>query len=316
MFYLLSRKLESSLLPLPCTLIWKKGEIFSTEWSLIQRIKYLASQSFQFVVSLAFLPLAAAASLSTRILTRHTPPHSEIEIIDSPNLLSSSLPDDFGFADSLFQTSGLGTDASATVLKGRSNWNRWLTPEHIEGTSTYRDFFVDILNHPRPFIEILKKMNVTAHRFSLEWAVIEPEPGKLDHKAIALYRNFIQELKNGGIEPYVTLHHFVLPEWFGDFEKLEDIELFVTHSLKMIELFPMVKNWMTFNEPAVYALQTRIRGVFPPGRKNLPEAAQVLRNLLIAHCKIYKEAKAKFGDKVQIGITHQWLNFEPLAGNL
>jgi len=314
----LARTLESSLLPFPDTMSWEKGNIVRTEWSAAQKIRYRAEQTFNFLASIALFPVALAMSLGSRMIGLFHGVAPQIKKADSPADLSSALPADFGFADSLFQTSGLGTWASATELKGRSNWNQWLKPEHIEGPNTYPECFVDILKNPRPFIQILKNMNVTAHRFSLEWAVIEPMRGQLDLEAIDLYRNFIKELKKEGIEPYVTLHHFVLPEWFGDFEQLENVDLFVSHSLKMMDLFPEVKNWMTINEPGVYALQTRIRRVYPhpPSKRNdLDSAAQVLRNLLIAHCKIYKDAKEKFGDKVQVGITHQWLNFEPLEGN-
>ncbi len=241
-------------------------------------------------------------------------PHA-LEKIDSSTI---KLPPHFGFSDSLFQSSGLGSQFSATALEGRSNWDRWISSERVEPVDNMHEMFTDILNNPKPFIEILTKMHVTAHRFSLEWSVIEPQPGNLDQGAIQLYRNFIQELKNAGIEPYVTLHHFTTPDWFGDngdFENFEQIDLFVDHSLKMMELFPEVTHWLTFNEPGIYALQSRIMGGYPPGTKgDLKAAAQVMRNLLIAHCKIYKAAKEKFGDRIAIGITHQWLRFSPLIG--
>jgi beta-glucosidase len=84
----------------------------------------------------------------------------------------------------------------------------------------------------------------------------------------------------------------------------------------MMELFPETSHWMTFNEPGVYALQTHLRGVAPPGKVgDFQGAGLVLRNLMAAHCNIYREAKQRFGDRVQIGITHQWLKFVPLNGN-
>jgi len=265
---------------------------------------------------MTLLPVAAVVSLGSKIATLFSPAPKPVSTIDTPADLASALPADFGFADSLFQSSGLGTAHSATPLEGKSDWNKWLTKEHIEGHENYGELFVDILSNPQPFIYILKQMNVTAHRFSLEWAVIEPEPGRIDMKAVALYRNFIRELKNAGIEPYVTLHHFVLPEWFSGFQDPANVDLFVLHSLRMMETFPEVKQWMTFNEPGVYAFSTRLRGAYPPGGKgDVHGMGLVLRNLLLAHCKTYKEAKEKFGDKVQVGITHQWLKFEPLEGN-
>jgi len=299
---------------------WKQGEVVKTELSAIEKIRYRSVQLFTLLAGAALLPLAAAVSVGVSLGSRivsvfRAGPQKPVPPSQPPSL-ASALPADFGFADSLFQSSGIGTHAAATKLKGKSNWDKWLTPAHIEGSANYREFFVDILRDPRPFISILRKMNVTAHRFSLEWAVIEPEPGKIDAEAVALYRNFIRELKEAGIEPYVTLHHFVLPEWFADFDSLEKIEPFVAHSLRMMETFPEVKNWMTFNEPGVYAFSTRVRGAYPPGGKgDLHGAGQTLRNLLIAHCKIYQAAKEKFGDQVQVGITHQWLKFEPLEGN-
>lgn len=230
------------------------------------------------------------------------------------------LPSHVGFSDSLFQTSGLGTSASATPFEfpGECNWQAWLNPEAIEGTigENYKKFFVDILKNPDPFIAILKEMGVTAHRFSLEWSVLEPCYGMYNEEAIDLYTQFIHKLRDAGIEPYVTLHHFVHPQWFeelGGFTKEENIKIYVKHASAMIDMFPEVRYWMTFNEPGVYAFQGFIRGVYPPGHANdLYQAGHVMRNMLMAHCGTYLQVKGRYGGKKQIGITHQWLKFVPL----
>src|SRR5262249_42577471 len=46
-----------------------------------------------------------------------------------------------------------------------------------------------------------QKLGHNCHRFSLEWARIEPEEGKFDLEVAAHYRNVIQALKVRGIEP-------------------------------------------------------------------------------------------------------------------
>lgn len=313
----LAARMESALLPLPDTIRWERGKIQKVELSTLKKVETCVFQVFSFVGYLALLPFAAVGSIISSTVSIFQGSSRQAELALEPS--DPILPPHIGFADSLFQSSGLGTSASATHLSGKCDWNNWLSAQHIEGSPNYQEIFVDILRNPQPFIDILKKLHVTAHRFSLEWAVIEPEKGRYDHEAIRLYRNFIQELKKEGIEPYVTLHHFVLPEWFSkenDFENFNQIDLFVNHSIEMMKTFPEVKYWMTFNEPGVYAFSNRIRGVFPPGvQGDLFAAAQVLRNLLIAHCKIYKAAKENFGDRVEIGITHQWLKFVPLQEN-
>lgn len=309
--------LESSLLPAPDMMEWKQGKIAQIELSTLQRAQHLACQTFTFIAGIALLPLSAAIGLGSRVLSLFSPSEVKLAKIDPiPTDPASVLPADFGFADSLFQSSGLGTFASATPLEGKSNWDKYLSPKNIEGKQDYPDYFIDILGNPKPFIDALKEMHVSAHRFSLEWAVIEPKPGQIDMEAVGLYRNFINALKKEGIEPYVTLHHFVLPEWFSDFDSLEKSDRFVSHALQMMELFPEVANWMTFNEPTVYAFSTRIRGAFPPGATgDFQGAAEVIRNILIAHCNIYKAAKEKWGDRIQVGLTHQWLKFVPFEGN-
>ncbi len=228
----------------------------------------------------------------------------------------------FGSAASLFQLSGLGTFASATPhLPGESNWNRWLIPDHIEGTEDedYERFFVDILTNPDPFIRLLKEMNMTAFRFSMEWAVMEPAKGAAGAEAIALYGNFIKKLFEAGIEPYITLVHFTLPRWFvlkRGFETSSNIELFKQYALRMMRQFPEVNYWITFNEPNVYAFQTYMRGVYPHWNSGVTLAKRVMKNLFKAHCSVYDAVKADPSLRTkQVGITHQWLKFEPLCGN-
>lgn len=315
--------LENSLLPFPDSMILKGGRVEQVELTIASKVQFSVRQAF---VSLGCLFLLAPAALYSAMKDLAVPISvSQKEdfpaAIDLIEELAAAYPELHGFSQSLFQDEGLGTYASPTELEGECNWNRWLSSEHIEGDSSdYKRFFVRILSNPKPFVDLLKTMGVNAHRFSLEWAVLEPEKGRIDPKAVALYKNFLSELKEAGIEPWGTLHHFVLPEWAeeaGGFLNSEVRDHFVDHSLKMMELFPEISHWMTFNETGGYAMQSQIRGVYPPGKSgDIAGAGLLIRSLLMAHSMIYFRAKERYGDKVQIGITHQWLKFLPLEGNL
>ncbi len=59
--------------------------------------------------------------------------------------------------------------------------------------------------------DLAKDLGHNAHRFSVEWARIEPEEGKFNHEAIAHYREVLKALHARKITPFITLWHFTLP---------------------------------------------------------------------------------------------------------
>ena len=233
----------------------------------------------------------------------------------------SILPSHVGYASSMFQDSGIGSRYSATQgLQGTCHWDPWLIPQHIDGTreEDFSLFFIDILGDPLTYVDILKQQGSTAYRFSLEWSVIQPRPDDgYDPHAIDLYRRFIRLLKENQIEPYITLHHFVHPLWFeeeGAFKYEENGDIYKQYALDMIQIFPEVTYWYTFNEIGAFALECYLKD-HPSQVKGLDEAGQMVRNMLTTHCDIYQESK-KISPQAQIGITHQWLKFYAINENL
>ena len=51
---------------------------------------------------------------------------------------------------------------------------------------------------------------------SVEWARIEPRPGVFDQAALDHYRQVLEAVREAGLEPIVTLHHFSNPRWLSD----------------------------------------------------------------------------------------------------
>src|SRR5438094_559304 len=81
-------------------------------------------------------------------------------------------------------------DQAADLLPHRSDdacdsWNRWAED-----------------------IALLSRIGLNAYRLSIEWARIEPQPGEFDQAALDTYRRQLEGLKEAGIEPLITLHHF------------------------------------------------------------------------------------------------------------
>jgi beta-glucosidase/6-phospho-beta-glucosidase/beta-galactosidase len=316
-------RLERCLLPPPEVIRWNGREEPTLEtYNLIEKIGYCVKNFFTFTVLLLVSPI----TLSYDWWTFKEP----VRLQRAPDLAPIVVwpPEQRGFATSLFQTCGLGLKWSATPgLEGKCDWDKWMDkPEHIIHAEGFdcRDFFTDVLSDPTAYIDMLKEQNVTAHRFSLEWSVLQPHPkGPFDARAVALYKNFIQKLMEAGITPSITLSHFVVPEWFyeaGNFQKKENIEHYVGFALNAMKTFPEVKDWWSFNELGVKAFQ-QAREVYPT---DLPEgsslssrvhaAGMATGHMLIAHCQLHESVRRLHPDK-KVGVTHQWLKFDTASGN-
>lgn len=202
-----------------------------------------------------------------------------------------------------------------------SSWARWERSSHEDGTLCIEEGdrsgrALDFWRRPENLIEKLRLLNLKHYRFSVEWSAIEPTRGTIDHEALQYYVNLCRSLREAGIEPCVTLHHFSDPIWFldaGGFENSDNIAHFTGFAETVHRtLSPFVKEWVTFNEPAIYAFQGYVRGDYPPGVKDPKRAGLVLKHLMMAHCQTYDRLKPLDGEG-KIGIAHNILRFRPYS---
>ena len=193
----------------------------------------------------------------------------------------------------------------------QSNWADWERKGRAPASGAACDHWL----HYKQDIQLLHQLGVKAFRFTIEWSVVEPQEGSFDYAVLARYQQFCDELIAAGIQPVITLHHFVHPLWFeqkGAFEKAENIHYFVRYAQEIFRLFHnKILLWCTINEPAIYAFQAYVRGLFPPGKfLRFQQAGTLLCNLLRAHVAVYYALKKmEGGDSAQIGIIHEGLRF-------
>lgn len=163
-------------------------------------------------------------------------------------------------------------------------------------------------------IAILKSLGIKAFRFSVEWSRIEPENGKFSDKELEHYREVVQELKNNGIEPWITLWHRTNPLWvenLGGWENKEIVGYYLRFAEKTVRyLGDRVKFWMPINEPVMSFYGGYLGGIYPPGKKDLFAAWKVFRNFSIAHKGAYKIIHDCVADS-KVGIPHAVLYTEP-----
>ncbi len=186
--------------------------------------------------------------------------------------------------------------------------------------------------------DLAKELGHNAHRFSVEWARIEPEEGKFDKEAILHYREVLEALHARRITPFITLWHFTLPLWFsqkGGFERADAPELFARYCAHVVsELGDLCTHFSTINEPSVIGSNGWLRGSWPPfkrfaatdlvaitnsGRQHEARASKgikpfflwlyVMKNLAKSHNAAYRAIKA-VRPEAQVNFVHHVIVFD------
>lgn len=157
-------------------------------------------------------------------------------------------------------------------------------------------------------------LGLNSLRISVEWSRIEPNPGEFDAQALAKYGQMVGLLRERGLEPMVTLHHFSDPVWLGELGGWENPligDYFSRFTTRVVDaLGDQVNLWCTINEPTVYAFTGFHEGLFPPGGRSWRRAAAVLRSMLLAHGRAYRVIHRLQGD-AKVGLAHHLRYFLP-----
>ena len=146
------------------------------------------------------------------------------------------------------------------------NWADWaLTPGHIaDGSSPVRA--TGHWDRWREDTDLMASLGIQTYRFGVEWARLEPQPGVFSDEAFSHYRDELTALRDKGIRPLLTLHHFNNPRWFealGAFERADNVAHFLRFVERVVtELGDLVEDWCTINEPNVYATFGYLLGRF------------------------------------------------------
>ncbi|XP_022893289.1 beta-glucosidase-like [Olea europaea var. sylvestris] len=173
----------------------------------------------------------------------------------------SSFPNNFvfGAATSTYQVEGAlnadGEDSNADGRNGRISLDR------------YNMFKEDVA--------LTKKVGLNSYRFSISWSRILPRGKLIDGKGkstegIKYYSDLIDALLAQGIEPWVTLFHWDVPQSLEDeyrgFLDRQIVKHFCEFAKICFEEFGnRVKYWITLNEPWAFTYYKYVRGNFPPG---------------------------------------------------
>ncbi|GAA4745068.1 GH1 family beta-glucosidase [Flavisolibacter ginsenosidimutans] len=176
----------------------------------------------------------------------------------------------WGVASSAYQTEGAYLEdgkglsvwdvftRQAGKIKGGDNGN--------QGVHFYHRYIQDII--------LMQFLNVKNFRFSLSWPRLLPEGiGKPNEKGIDFYNAVIDFCLECGIEPWVTLYHWDLPQALeekGGWTNRDVVHWFEDYVAFCIQQFgDRVRHWMVLNEPMAFTGAGYFLGLHAPGKKGL-----------------------------------------------
>lgn len=194
--------------------------------------------------------------------------------------------DDFvwGVASSAYQIEGRDPEDGC----GKNIWDTFAEEGRIlDGKDAYTA--CDHMHRYKEDYKLMKLLGIKAYRFSMSWARILPEgTGKVNEKAIAMYRDMILSMKENGIEPYITMYHWEFPQALqdkGGWLNEDVIQWFGEYAKVVAENFSDIcEYFITLNEPECFVGLGHLSGVHAPGLK-LPykDVFKIAHNALRAH---------------------------------
>ena len=231
--------------------------------------------------------------------------------------MTSQFPDGFfwGAATAAFQIEGAWNEDG----KGESNWDRWChTPGKIRGGGT-ADVAVDHYHRWREDVGLMREMRLNAYRFSIAWARVQPRGrGALNSMGLAFYDRLIDALLASGIEPFVTLCHYDIPQALedrGGWVNRDTTDWFAEYAAAMARRYgDRVSHWMTINEPICIADGHYAGTAEPPGLGDPQAGIQAAHHLLLGHGKALRAVKDEGGQQHKVGLVCNLYPVHPHLG--
>ncbi|KAJ3649784.1 hypothetical protein Zmor_021507 [Zophobas morio] len=236
--------------------------------------------------------------------------------------INKKFPKNFiwGTATASYQVEGGWQDDG----KGESNWDHFTHtyPDHIANGDN-GDIACDSYHKYLEDVELLKDLGANFYRFSLSWSRILPtgNADEVNQAGVDYYKNLISALKSNGIEPFVTLFHWDLPQALEDQGGWPNtdllVEKFADYARLAFSLFgDDVKNWMTFNEAKQTCQLGYGYGVFAPGvNSDGIDSYKCAHTVLKSHARAYhiydEEFRPTQNGRVSMVVDTDW--FEPAS---
>jgi beta-glucosidase len=215
----------------------------------------------------------------------------------------------FGAATASYQIEGAVDEDG----RGPSIWDTFShTPGKTHDGDT-GDVATDHYHRYPEDVALMADLGLAAYRFSVAWPRVLPEgAGRVEQRGLDFYRRLVDELLEHGVEPWLTLYHWDLPQALqdqGGWAARDTAARFADYAGVVADaLGDRVRHWSTLNEPMCSSLLGYQAGQHAPGERDAARAARAVHHLLLGHGLAVRVLRDR--GVADLGIT---LNFTPIA---
>jgi beta-glucosidase len=212
-----------------------------------------------------------------------------------------------------------GTATAAHQIEGGNTNNDWWEWEHTKGSGCVESSgdACDSFHRWEEDADLVVAHGFDNYRFSVEWSRIEPAEGEISRATLDHYRRVCDGLRERGVDPVVTFHHFTTPRWLaekGGWESGETAKRFGEFCSTVAgALSGHMARACTLNEPNMVAMMGFYAGMFPPGKHEKDLARKAGDVMIDAHRNAVAAIRAA-APGVPVGLTLSMTDYQALEG--
>jgi len=219
----------------------------------------------------------------------------------------------WGAATAAYQIEG-GVDVDG---RGPSIWDTFAhTPGRVLAGAS-GDIACDHYRLWSQDLDLISWLGLSAYRFSISWSRWQPAGrGRIEPRGVEFYDRLVDGLLERGVQPWVTLYHWDLPQGLqetGGWADRDTADRFAEYAASVGEhLGDRVVGIGTLNEPWCSAFLGYAAGVHAPGIQDPAAAVRAAHHLMLGHGQAMSVLRAQNLD-AELGITLNIYPVEPLT---
>jgi beta-glucosidase len=214
----------------------------------------------------------------------------------------------WGAATAAYQVEGAAREDG----RGPSVWDAFCRRPGAIAMDHNGDLSTDHYHRYKEDVALMKDLGLKAYRFSVSWSRIFPEgTGKPNPAGVDFYNRLVDELLSAGIQPWMTLFHWDLPqaleERFGGWESRDCSYAFADYATYIVsQLHDRLSGIFTINEfmcflDKGYGMRAEL---FAPGKHTSHRVLnQARHHALYGHGLAVQAIRAICGARVPVGLA-------------